>query len=450
MTAGGAGGAPAAGAPAAGAPAARTAKLPASRFIGAVFLLTATEMGAGMLALPIVAHGMGMALAAVAMIGLWALMTYTGLMMLEVCLAFPPGTEFGQIGKTLFGRRGGVAVNAAALAMMYTFSASFISGAGSTYGLDLTSYLGWKVPAGVISVAYTALIAVVVLLGGQKAAAANRTFFAINLVLLAALVVSVAPSVHLDNLYRSGAELPWLWGALPVFMTAYGFHTTVPTMISYAGAAEPRSLRRVFLVANSIALVTYLVWIFAALGALPAQGAHSFAAVERSGRSVGVFLKQIEAVGHDPATPHLFNAFSSTILITTYLATGLALMDVLRSVLRPGPAAGGRNGGPRGGGFKSRAGLAALCFVPPLAVALAFQSAFVQLLAFASIFVAALGIFFPVAALRRLRSEPARRAGLSPPGYRVFIFWGAYVLVFACGALLVTFQVLSMLGAVKS
>ncbi|MDR2253245.1 MAG: hypothetical protein LBD97_05185 [Bifidobacteriaceae bacterium] len=422
------------------------AKMPPWRFTGAVFLLTASEMGASMLALPIVAHGMGMALAAMAMIALWGLMTYTGLMMLEVCLAFPPGTEFGQIGRTLFGPKGGAAVNGVALAMLYAFSASFISAAGSTYGLDLSKYLGWHVSSPVVSIGYVTVIALVVISGGRRAAAANRVFFAVNLTLLAALVVSVAPSVHLDNLYRSGPELAWMWAALPVFMTAYSYHTTVPTMLTYAGRASPRSLRKVFIVANLIALVTYVVWIFVALGALPQKGSHSFAEVERAGRSVGVFLHEIDAVGHNAATPDLFNAFSSTILVTTYLATALALTDVLRGALRhhqpkrvvhwPGVA--------------RRAALAAICFLPPLAVGLAFQGAFVQLLSFSSIFAAALSILFPVAALHRLRCEGARRAGLTLPSYRVFVFWGMYVLVFECGALIVVFQIFTMLGALKS
>ncbi|MDR0592389.1 MAG: hypothetical protein LBG60_03840 [Bifidobacteriaceae bacterium] len=431
---------------AAGAPRAGAAKMPPMRFIGAVFLLSATEIGAGMLALPIVAHSMGMALAAVAMIGLWALMTYTGLMMLEVCLAFPPGAEFGQIGRTLFGPRGGKAVTIVALAMMYTFSASFISGAGSTYQLDISTYLGWNLPSWAPSVGYTLVIAAVVLSGGQRTAAANRAFFLVNLALLAALLVSVAPSVHLGNMYRTGPELSWMWSALPVFMTAYAFHTSVPTMLRYAGTTSPRSLRRVFIVANSIALVIYLMWIFVALGALPQKGAHSFAVVDASGQSVGVFLKQIEAVGHSAAAPVLFNAFSSTILVTTYLATALALTDMLRATWRNLRAGRLR---PRLPAAIKHAGLGVLTFVPPLVVAVALRGAFVQLLSFSSIFAAGLSILFPVAALHRLRSEGARRAGLKPPSYRVFVFWGLYVLVFQCGALIVAFQVLSMLGALK-
>jgi amino acid permease len=367
-------------------------------------------------------------------------------MMLEVCLAFPPGTEFGQIGRTLFGPKGGAAVNGVALAMLYTFSASFISAAGSTYGLDLSTYLGWEVPPWAAAIGYTAVIALVVVSGGRRAAAANRVFFAINLTLLTALVVSVAPSVHLENLYRSGPELSWMWAALPVFMIAYSYHTSVPTMLSYAGTASPRSLRQVFILANLIALATYLVWIFVALGALPQTGAHSFAEVERAGRSVGVFLRQIDAVAHDAATPALFNAFSSTILITTYLATALALMDVLRGAL----SGSERFRGVGRTDWRRRVGLTALCFAPPLAVGTALPGAFVQLLSFSAIFAAALSILFPVAALHRLRSEGARRAGLSPPSYRVFGFWGMYVLVFECGALIVAFQVFSMLGALKS
>jgi hypothetical protein len=94
--------------------------------------------------------------------------------------------------------------------------------------------------------------------------------------------------------------------------------------------------------------------------------------------------------------------------------------------------------------------VAALAFIPPLAVGLALPGAFVQLLACASIFAVGVSIFFPVAAVHRLNAEGARRAGLSPPGYRVFVFWGLYVVVFECGALLVAFQILSMLGAIKT
>jgi tyrosine-specific transport protein len=404
-------------------------------------------MGASMLALPIVAHSMGMALAAVAMIALWALMTYTGLMMLEVCLAFPPGTEFGRIGRTLFGPTAGKVVNGVALAMMYTFSASFISGAGSTYKLDLSTYLGWDVPTWAVSVGYTLVIAAVVLSGGQRTASTNRAFFALNLVLLIALLVSVTPSVHLDNLYSTGPQLSWMWSALPVFMTAYAYHSSVPTMLSYAGTSSPRSLRKVFIIATLIALVFYLVWIFVALGALPQKGPHSFAVVEHSGQSVGVFLQQIEAVGHSPAVPALFNAFSSIILVTTYLALALALTDVLRGALRGVRLAPCLRHLPS---FLKRVGLGLACFAPPLVVGLAFPGAFVQLLSFSSIFAAGISILFPVAALHRLRSEGARRAGLKPPSYRVFVFWGLYVLVFECGALIVAFQVLSMLGAIRS
>jgi hypothetical protein len=151
-------------------------------------------------------------------------------------------------------------------------------------------------------------------------------------------------------------------------------------------------------------------------------------------------------VGHSAATPNLFNAFSSLILVTTYLATAMALMDVLRGALR------GRSWfrSPRKIDWQKKAVLAGLCFTPPLVIGIALPGAFVQLLSFASIFTAGLSILFPVAALHRLRSEGARRAGLSPPGYRVFVFWGMYVLVFECGALIVAFQVLTMLGALKS
>lgn len=60
--------------------------------IGATLLISGTMLGAGMLALPLVSAGMGFGYACLTLFLIWMLMTYTGLMLLEVCLSFPKAT----------------------------------------------------------------------------------------------------------------------------------------------------------------------------------------------------------------------------------------------------------------------------------------------------------------------------------------------------------------------
>ncbi|WP_305846292.1 aromatic amino acid transport family protein [Photobacterium kishitanii] len=60
--------------------------------IGATLLISGTMLGAGMLALPLISAGLGIYNTILLLTVLWGVMTYTGLMLLEVCLNYPEGT----------------------------------------------------------------------------------------------------------------------------------------------------------------------------------------------------------------------------------------------------------------------------------------------------------------------------------------------------------------------
>lgn len=55
-----------------------------NRTIGSIFIVAGTTIGAGMLAMPLAAAGVGFSTTLVMLIGLWALMCYTALLMVEV------------------------------------------------------------------------------------------------------------------------------------------------------------------------------------------------------------------------------------------------------------------------------------------------------------------------------------------------------------------------------
>jgi tyrosine-specific transport protein len=412
-------------------------KIPFGKAFGATLLLSGTMLGAGMLALPLVSVKMGFGLAALTLIGMWAVMTYTGLIMLEVCLAFPRGSQFASIARALLGRRGALVINVTTMLLLFSLSASYISGASSTFQFDLMHYFGLGVPTWLVSVCYTALIALAIFAGASVVDKMNRAFFVLNILVIAVLMLFVDPAVHLEYLAQRPG-LVYAWAALPIFMTAFGFHTTIPTVVNYLGGVKaPWTMRRIFVIGSLIPLIVYLAWMFASLGTLPATGPVSFQAVEAKGNSVGVFLSAVSSFVHAKFVPHLFNIFSSVVLITSYLCVALPLFEVI------------------GASFKNSTGqptlwrrllLVGLCFVPPLAVALFYPSAFIMMLGLAAIFCCIICIIFPVVALYLLKRRGAKKLGLKNPSYKIFFGFGIYVLVVGFGTVMIVLQILSALN----
>ena len=55
-----------------------------TKVLGSSLIIAGTTIGAGMLALPLVSASLGFFTASILMVGIWAIMSYTSLLMLEV------------------------------------------------------------------------------------------------------------------------------------------------------------------------------------------------------------------------------------------------------------------------------------------------------------------------------------------------------------------------------
>ena len=61
-----------------------------NRTLGSIFIVAGTTIGAGMLAMPLAAAGVGFGMTLLLLGTLWALMCYTALLLLEVISTSPP------------------------------------------------------------------------------------------------------------------------------------------------------------------------------------------------------------------------------------------------------------------------------------------------------------------------------------------------------------------------
>ena len=66
-----------------------------NRTLGSVLIVAGTTIGAGMLAMPLAAAGVGFTGIACLLVGLWMLMSYTSLLLVEVYQYNPPDMGLG-------------------------------------------------------------------------------------------------------------------------------------------------------------------------------------------------------------------------------------------------------------------------------------------------------------------------------------------------------------------
>jgi aromatic amino acid transport protein len=396
-----------------------------NKTLGSIFVAAGTAIGAGMLALPLVSAGMGFAWAAVAFLGVWAVMLVSGLLTLEVTLAFKaPANHYATMAHATLGRAGRWITMAAYMLLLYSLICAYISGGASMLQAISLLAFGAALPAWVNTIIFTGFLGLIVAWSTRALDYTNRGLFIFKLILLALVFGLFLPQV---NIHQLGAqhEARYLWAALPVVITAFGFHIVIPSLSHYLNE-NASALKKVLIFGSVLPLIIYIVWLVALLGTLPLEGEHSFASLAQSGGSVSELMLAINANQQSIWLSPALNVFAQIALITSFLGVSLGLFDFLRDKKDKQAS-------------RLRSGL--LTFLPPLAVVLFYPNGFVQLLSYASIFVAIILIILPALMAYRLRRHATLRSSYRTPGGDLTI-----VLVSLIGVAFIVIECLRIAG----
>jgi tyrosine-specific transport protein len=95
----------------------------------------------------------------------------------------------------------------------------------------------------------------------------NRFLFSAKILFLIVMLVLLAPHVHKVNLLTLPLEKGLALSAIPVIFTSFGFHGSVPSIVSYMNG-DIRKLRRVFVIGSAIPLIAYIFWQLVTLGSI--------------------------------------------------------------------------------------------------------------------------------------------------------------------------------------
>ena len=111
-----------------------------NKTIGSTLIVAGTTIGGGMLAMPLTSAGIGFGFTVFLLIALWALLTYSALLFVEVYQTVESDAGIGTLAEKFFGKSGRVFATSILLIFLYALVSAYISG-GSTIFAGLLPHL---------------------------------------------------------------------------------------------------------------------------------------------------------------------------------------------------------------------------------------------------------------------------------------------------------------------
>ncbi|OOF24106.1 tyrosine transporter TyrP [Salinivibrio proteolyticus] len=354
-----------------------------NKVLGSSLIIAGTTIGAGMLALPLASAGIGFG-ASMALMGvMWALMTYTALLMLEVHQYADADATLHSLAKQFLGDKGKWLASFAMLFLFYSLCAAYIAGGGSQLNEKLAQWSSIQLPPAAGAVLFTLVFGLVVTLGTSKVDLINRGLFTLKVVFLILALTLLTPHVSSINLVEMPVEKGLMVAALPVIFTSFGFHGSIPSIVRYVGIDLP-SLRKVMIIGSTLPLALYIFWQVASLGSV-AQS------ILLQNGELSQFVKVIQAVVQQDYIASSISLFADLALATSFLGVSLGLFDFISDSFKRQDTVSGR------------LQTAAITYLPPLVFALFYPQGFITALGYAAIALVILAVVLPVLMVRKAR-----------------------------------------------
>ena len=371
-----------------------------SKLLGGVLLIVGTSIGGGMLALPVSTAAAGITNAIFFLIFCWLVMTVGALLILEVNLRLPSGSNMVSMAKSTLGLPGEVFAWITYLFLLYTLLAAYISGGGDVLnGLLHKAHI--DLPSWLSAFLFTLLFSFVIYNGIRTVDYVNRGLMFGKLGIYVLLLLIISPHIDLQTL--SGGSLQAITGSLMILITSFGFASIVPSLREYF-EDDTRALRKVILFGSLIPLLCYIFWEAVIMGVVARDGSHGLLALMHSEHATSGLTDALSNAVHNKWITGFFGFFTSICMITAFLGVSLGLFDFLADGLKLKKE--GRQGKYT----------LALTFIPPLAVVLISPGIYLHALSYAGVCCVMLLLLLPAIMAWRGRLSTVDSVILIPGG----------------------------------
>ena len=161
--------------------------------IGSTFIVAGTALGAGMLAMPLATSGVGFWATFLILLGLWAVMSYTALLLVEVYQHNDAETGLGSLAYKYLGRTGQWLTGLAMPFLLYSLVAAYLVGGGDIIHAFVETVFQISVPNYLGVLLFALVGALVVCIGTGSVDLVNRFLFTAQLFFLVAMLMLLLP-----------------------------------------------------------------------------------------------------------------------------------------------------------------------------------------------------------------------------------------------------------------
>lgn len=397
-----------------------------SKVFGSTLIIAGTTIGAGMLALPLASAGIGFTTSLAIMLGLWALMAYTALLMVEVHQHAEQDATLHTLANQFLGKKGKWVAGFAMMFLFYALCAAYIAGGGSQFGERIQAFVGIEISSTASTLLFTLIVASVVTIGTATVDKVNRVLFLVKVVAMALVLTFLAPNVTESYLFSMPVEQGIVIAAIPVIFTSFGFHGSIPAIVNYLDGHTP-SLRKAIVIGSAIPLIIYVFWQVVTLGVVNQQ-----TLLENQGLSA--LIGTLSQTVHQSNLSQTIGIFADLALLTSFLGVSLGLFEFLGDTLKK----------KTNGGSRVMTGL--ITFLPPMGFALFYPQGFIMALGYAAIALVILAIFLPILMVRKARVDAPKHLYQVKGGNAGLVATSAVGVVIVFAQVLITVGLLPSLG----
>ena len=355
-----------------------------NKTVGSTLLVAGTMIGAGMLAMPLTSAGIGFGFTLVLLLGLWALLTFSALLFVELYQTAESDAGIGTLAEQYFGKAGRIIATAVLIIFLYALIAAYVSGGGSLLKDLLPESFGDKVSI----LLFTVIFGSFIVIGTHSVDKINRVLFFVMLAAFAVVLSLMLPEIKFDNLMATPIDNALIISASPVFFTAFGFHGSIPSLNKYLDG-NVKALRISILVGSAITLCAYILWQMSTHGLLTQN---EFLQILKEDATLNGLVKATLAITGSNMIAGAVKLFSTLALVTSFLGVGLGLLECIEDLLKRS--------------FNISAGrisLGLMTFIPPLVFALFYPEGFILALGYAGQMFAFYAVVLPVSLVWKAR-----------------------------------------------
>ena len=355
-----------------------------NKTVGSTLLVAGTMIGAGMLAMPLTSAGIGFGFTLVLLLGLWALLTFSALLFVELYQTAESDAGIGTLAEQYFGKTGRIIATAVLIIFLYALIAAYVSGGGSLLKDLLPESFGDKVSV----LLFTVIFGSFIVIGTHSVDKINRVLFFVMLAAFAVVLSLMLPAIKFDNLMATPIDNALIISASPVFFTAFGFHGSIPSLNKYLDG-NVKALRISILVGSAITLCAYILWQMSTHGLLTQN---EFLQILKEDATLNGLVKATLAITGSNMIAGAVKLFSTLALVTSFLGVGLGLLECIEDLLKRS--------------FNISAGrisLGLMTFIPPLVFALFYPEGFILALGYAGQMFAFYAVVLPVSLVWKAR-----------------------------------------------